>query len=99
VLGPDLYDRWLDPSADAEQLLVEARARAVGLALDVYPTNPLGNNVRFEGPEVVERFDPTRLRAQPPKRAKAPALPPAVQQSLFGEPQAPPKPARKRARS
>jgi putative SOS response-associated peptidase YedK len=99
VLGPDLYDRWLDPSADAEQLLVEARTQAVGLALDVYPTNPLGNNVRFEGPQVVERFDRAQLRAQPPRRAKAPALPPPVQQSLFGEPGVSQKAPRKRARS
>jgi putative SOS response-associated peptidase YedK len=97
VLGPDLYDRWLDPSADAEQALVEARARATSLALDVYPTNPLGNNVRFEGPEVVERVDPAQLRAKPPQRAKAPALPPPAQQSLFGD-QAPQKSSRKRAR-
>ena len=63
VLGPELYDRWLDPRADAEQALAEARASAAALPLDVYPTNPLGNNVRFEGPEVVERFEPKRARS------------------------------------
>lgn len=63
VIEPDLYDRWLDPEADAQQVLAEARARAAQLSLDVYPTNPLGNNVRFEGPEVVERLEPKRARS------------------------------------
>src|SRR5260221_7469320 len=58
VLPPDLYASWLDPGADAAQVLLEARARSRALALDVYPSNPVGNNVHFEGPEVVARFDP-----------------------------------------
>jgi hypothetical protein len=61
------------------------------LPLDVYPTNPLGNNVRFEGPEVVERFDPTTL----PER-DAPSLEPA-QQQLFDMPN-PAAPSRARGR-
>jgi putative SOS response-associated peptidase YedK len=95
VLPPELYDGWLNPQADAERLLLEARRRSLSLPLDIYPTNPLGNNVRFEGPEVVERFDlaaAREARAKEPVRARrrAPAagavkerLEPA-QQSLFG---------------
>jgi putative SOS response-associated peptidase YedK len=79
VLPSDLYDAWLDPQADAPQLLLEARARIAALPLDIYPTNPLGNNVRFEGPEVVERYEPS------PPSSVAPSPAPA-QQSLFGEP-------------
>jgi putative SOS response-associated peptidase YedK len=100
VLPPDMYDAWLDRNADATELLLEARARATNLAFDVYPTNPLGNNVRFEGPEVVERFDPTAAPPpEPPRtreRQKRPALPEGVQQSLFGEQDS--APARKRGR-
>ncbi len=73
VLAPDLHDDWLEPQADAERLLVEARARSVQLALDVYPTDRRGNNVRFEGPEVVARISPEQqsLFDEPaPARAK-----------------------------
>jgi putative SOS response-associated peptidase YedK len=65
VMPPDLYDGWLDPRADAAQLLHEARLRSAGLALDVYPSDPRGNNVRFEGPEVVARVEP---QAEPPSK-------------------------------
>ena len=101
VLAPDLYEGWLDPRADGERLLAEARARSVGLKLDVYPTDPLGNNVRFEGPEVVARLSPERLAELRAERAKiiarpAPAPAPApAQQNLFGEP---PMPKTSRAR-
>jgi putative SOS response-associated peptidase YedK len=94
VLAPDLYEDWLDPQADAERLLAEARARCHGLKLDVYPTDPLGNNVRFEGPEVVARLSPERLTELRVERAKVVARPKAAaaarpaptQQNLFGEP-------------
>lgn len=108
VLAPDLYDDWLDPRADAERLLLEACARTTQLRLDVYPTDPRGNNVRFEGPEVVARLDPEQLRArqaertQPRSRATpsraAPSRTTPAQQSLFGDPLAN-RPARTRARS
>jgi putative SOS response-associated peptidase YedK len=78
VLPPDLHAAWLEASSDGEALLSEACARSLGLALDVYPTNPVGNNVRFEGPEVIERFAP---------RSPVKAQREAVQQSLFAEPQ------------
>jgi hypothetical protein len=45
--------------------------------------------VRFEGPEVVERFDPSTLPEAPPR-------PTAAQQSLFDTP--PAKAARSRKR-
>ena len=93
VLAPDLYEGWLDPQADAERLLAEARARCDGLKLDVYPTDPIGNNVRFEGPEVVARLSHERLAELRVERAKVVARPassaevrPApTQQNLFGE--------------
>jgi putative SOS response-associated peptidase YedK len=84
VLPPELYDGWLDPAADAEPLLGDAQARSASLPLDIYPTNPLGNNVRFEGPEVVERFDVAAARAALAERAKAPVRA-RGRQSLAGE--------------
>jgi putative SOS response-associated peptidase YedK len=99
VLAPDLYDGWLDPQADAQQLLLEARARCAQLAgaLDVYPTDRRGNNVHFEGPEVVARLSPEQVQAQQAKPAKAPARTAPAQQSLFGEPAAA-RPSRARGR-
>ncbi len=88
VMAPDLYDAWLDPQQDAAQLLLEARSRSAQLALDVYPTDRRGNNVRFEGPEVVARLSPEQVRAQQAGPAKAPPRSEPIQQSLFGEPAA-----------
>jgi putative SOS response-associated peptidase YedK len=65
VMPPDLYEGWLDPRADAAQLLQEARLRSAALALDVYPTNPIGNRVQFEGPEVVARAEQRELFTEP----------------------------------
>lgn len=58
VLPPELYQAWLDPHSDGATILSQACESASRLPLEVYPTNPLGNNARFEGPEVVERFEP-----------------------------------------
>jgi putative SOS response-associated peptidase YedK len=101
VLPPELYASWLDPRADATALLLEARTKSMQLPLEVYPTNPLGNNVRFEGPEVVARFDP-QAATEPAERARVervmrPPLPAPVQHSLFADPpQAAPSRERKR---
>jgi putative SOS response-associated peptidase YedK len=56
VVPADSYDRWLDRSDDGRGVLQEACARAEQLQLEVYPTNPIGNSSRFEGPEAVERY-------------------------------------------
>jgi putative SOS response-associated peptidase YedK len=53
VMPAELCDRWLDPRAEPAQVLAEARARSIELELEVYASDPRGNNVRFEGPEVV----------------------------------------------
>lgn len=58
VMPADLYARWLDPGADPAQVLREARERAARLPLTVYPSDPRGNDVRFEAPEVVARVEP-----------------------------------------
>jgi putative SOS response-associated peptidase YedK len=58
VLPSELYEAWLEPSHDGKSVLNDACAQALRLPLEVYPTNPVGNNSRFEGPEVVERLEP-----------------------------------------
>lgn len=60
VLPPELYDAWLDRESDGTAVLSEACARSLQLPLEVYPSNPIGNSSRFEGPEVVQRLDPER---------------------------------------
>jgi putative SOS response-associated peptidase YedK len=95
VLAPDLYEGWLEPQADAERLLAEARERRQSSKLEVYPTDPLGNNVRFEGPEVVARLSAERLAELRETRAKSLARPGPAQKELFEEP-APAKASRAR---
>jgi len=68
VVPPDLYEGWLEPQADASAVLAEARARSGVLRLEVHATDPRGNNVRFEGPEVVAPYEP------PPAPAEAEPL-------------------------
>ena len=62
VLPAELHEGWLEPSNDGAAILSEACAQALKLSLEVYPSNPLGNNSRFEGPEAVERYLPEDKR-------------------------------------
>ena len=58
IVPRDAWGRWLDPTpADAGELraLLEPRDDC---ALDAYPVPPLVNNVRNNGPELVERLQP-----------------------------------------
>ena len=58
IVPPDAWDLWLDPvPRDPGELraLLEARD---DWALDAYPVPPLVNNVRNNGPELVERLQP-----------------------------------------
>ena len=77
VMPSDLYAQWLGPEHDGSTVLQEARARSLSLELEIFPTDPVGNNVRFEGPKVIERIEVAKpfpaARAEP------------AQQSLFGD--------------
>jgi putative SOS response-associated peptidase YedK len=91
VLAPELYADWLDPQADAAALLREARSRNEQLALEVYPSDPRGNNVHFEGPEVVARYQgPAEDASQSAPQVES------TQQDLFREPRATRAAARRR---
>jgi putative SOS response-associated peptidase YedK len=59
LVPSDLYERWLDRESDGSAVLDELKARAEELALDVYPTNPIANDSRFEGPEAIEVYTPS----------------------------------------
>ncbi len=65
VVPPELYSAWLDPTQDGSALLSEACAQSLRLPLDVYPVDPRGNNVQFEGPEVVTRIAPATESLSP----------------------------------
>ena len=59
IVPPDAWARWLDPKpTDVGELraLLEPRD---DWALDAYPVPPLVNNVRNNGPELVERLQPS----------------------------------------
>jgi putative SOS response-associated peptidase YedK len=59
IVPPVAWSRWLDPApADPAELraLLEPRN---DWALDAYPVPPLVNNVRNNGPELIERLQPT----------------------------------------
>src|SRR6478752_3198029 len=59
IVPPDAWARWLDPRpTDVGELraLLEPRD---DWALDAYPVPPLVNNVRNNGPELVERLQPS----------------------------------------
>ena len=59
VVPPDAWATWLDPTRrDPGELraLLEPRD---DVGLDAYPVPPLVNNVRNNGPELIERLDPS----------------------------------------
>lgn len=88
VLPPDLHTAWLDRAADAAPTLAAACARVSQLALDVYASDPIGNNVRFEGPAVVRRYDPAAAGSEPTKpRATARATKPRVARTASSQPE------------
>jgi len=78
VIARELYAAWLDPQADAASVLSEARAQSAALPLDVYPSDPRGNNVRFEGPEVVGLSDVEATSESPSREPFDGALSPAA---------------------
>jgi putative SOS response-associated peptidase YedK len=59
IVPPDAWARWLDtkpPDVGELRALLEPRD---DWALDAYPVPPLVNNVRNNGPELVERLQPS----------------------------------------
>jgi putative SOS response-associated peptidase YedK len=79
VLSEEHERAWLDPAADPAEVLARACARAQSFDFEIYASNAIGNNGRFEGPEVLE---PALLRASR-EPAKEPPNPSPKQGRLF----------------
>lgn len=77
VMPADLQESWLADDSRAIPVLRDACARSLELELEVYPTDPIANNVHYEGPRTIERFSPAKAAA------------PAAQQDLFANLAAP----------
>jgi putative SOS response-associated peptidase YedK len=62
VVTPERYADWLGAS-DPERVLAAAKHDAFELPLEVYESDPVGNNGRYEGPRVLERAPSDRAEA------------------------------------
>jgi putative SOS response-associated peptidase YedK len=64
VLTEEHEAAWLDPGLDPATVLAAACAKAKYLPLEIYPSNPIGNSGRFDGPAVLERVTPALPKQQ-----------------------------------
>jgi putative SOS response-associated peptidase YedK len=53
VLSPTLYDAWLNPSSSPRHVLDAAAAAAQELPLRLYASDPIGNDVHYQGERAV----------------------------------------------
>jgi putative SOS response-associated peptidase YedK len=76
VITPDRWEDWLDPG-DADPVhLRELLAPAVADGLVSYPVSRAVNSVRNNGPELIERAEPTETRGgSPDSSTRQPASP------------------------
>jgi putative SOS response-associated peptidase YedK len=58
IVPPDAWSRWLDPAAPEPGELRALLEPREDIDLDAYPVPPLVNNVRNDGPALIERFVP-----------------------------------------
>jgi len=56
VLEQSQFEDWMRGPPELAAEMMKPYGGALGLPLDVFPTDPRGNDVRFEGPEVVARL-------------------------------------------
>jgi putative SOS response-associated peptidase YedK len=87
VLAPELYGPWLGADDDPSSVLERARALALGLPLEIYPSDPIANSSRYEGPRALEAV--TRPPLETGRLADTATDP--VQIELFGTPSKPPR--------
>jgi len=73
VMPVESYSSWLDPHAAPGPVLDQARRYTRQLKLEYFPSDPVANDVHYEGPRALKRVE-----LQPEPRL-------AVQQSLFGD--------------
>ncbi len=54
VVAPELYGAWLGTEDDPRDVLERAQRLALGLPLEVYPSDPIANSGRYEGPRALD---------------------------------------------
>lgn len=86
VLAPELYGPWLGTEDDPSRVLEQARSLALGMPLDVYPSDPIANSSRYEGPRALDAVSRDPLATGPLGATPAP-----VQGELFGNVPAKPR--------
>jgi putative SOS response-associated peptidase YedK len=74
VVPVGMYDEWLSETNDPLPTLNELRNESRRLEVEVYPSDPIANDVRYEGPLTAKKVE---------LAAAKPEIEPA-QQSLFG---------------
>jgi putative SOS response-associated peptidase YedK len=60
IMPKELFESWLSPTVSGRPALEQAMKAALSQPLTIFPTDPIGNNPRFEGKEAVL---PLRLAA------------------------------------
>ncbi len=72
LVEPQRYDAWLDPAAAARpEDLADLLVPAAPGRLEAFPVSTLVNNVRHNGPELVEPLQPEDAAPSAPPRAHA----------------------------
>jgi putative SOS response-associated peptidase YedK len=64
VLPRDAWDRWLDPLHPDPGELLGLLEPSDRIALDAHAVPPLVNNVRNQGPALIERIEPPARPAE-----------------------------------
>lgn len=59
VVPPAMYDDWLDSNDNPRQVLDELCKRSSELKLDCFPTDPVANDTKYEGPLAIKKVEPT----------------------------------------
>ncbi|HEX5098708.1 MAG TPA: SOS response-associated peptidase [Polyangiaceae bacterium] len=86
VLAPELYGSWLGGEDDPRRVLEQACSLALGLPLEVYPSDPIANSSRYEGPRALDAVTRDPSATGPLGAESAP-----LQGELFGNVSAKPR--------
>lgn len=70
------YDEWLSP-ADGRSALERICRYNEGLSVASYASHPIANDVKYEGPRTIERFEPPQLDVSPAQSAQCRLFPEA----------------------
>jgi putative SOS response-associated peptidase YedK len=60
VMPSEHYAEWLEPATDPQRILELAAQKAQSTPIQIYASNPIGNNSRYEGPEVLQAVGEAR---------------------------------------